>query len=88
LEQIAITQTTSYELSAFAGDAVRVRVTQHEHVRVPDGGGMGEHDRVLSTGQWLVKPGRVYPEGQQRMKGAIPSQISGELITELRVAER
>jgi hypothetical protein len=86
--EIAIVRTTSYELSEFVGPKVKIRVSQHEQIRVPDGGALKPLETAPSAGEWLAEPGRVFPAGRQAMKAGVLPEISGELFTEIRLVPR
>ena len=86
--EVALVRTTSYELSGFSGAGVRIRISQSEQVRAPDGGTLGQLAAAPSTGEWLARFGRVFPEGKQTMKAALAAELRGELFTELRLVQR
>ena len=86
--ELTITRTTSYELLGFSGSGVQIRVSQGEQVRVQDGGAMSQWASAPSAGNWLARLGRVFPEGRQTMKAAMPTETPGELVTELRLVQR
>jgi hypothetical protein len=86
--EIAIVHTTSYELSGFVGPKVKIRVGQHEQIRVPDGGALNRLVTAPSAGEWLAEPGRVFPAGRQAMKAGVLADTSGELFTEIRLVPR
>jgi hypothetical protein len=86
--EVAIVHTTSYELSGFVGPKVKIRVSQHEQIRVPDGGALNRLVTAPSAGEWLAEPGRVFPVGRQAMKAGVLTDISGELFTEIRLVPR
>jgi hypothetical protein len=83
--EVAITRTTSYELSTLVGAAARIKVTQSELVKAPDGGALNALSSPPSSGDWLARLGQVFPEGRQTMKTPVAPGQDDEVLTELRV---
>jgi hypothetical protein len=86
--EIAIVNTTSYELLGFAGSRVKIRVGQNEQIRMPDGGALNQLVTAPSAGEWMAELGRVFPAGRQAMKAGILTDVPGEIFTEIRLVPR
>ena len=87
-DELGVTRTASYELLAFAGPAARIRVTQSEQVRMPDGGVLNVLAGGSNSGEWLLRPAQPFAEGRQKNCATISRWLSGrgELSTELSIA--
>jgi hypothetical protein len=86
--EVAIVNTTSYELVGFVGPRIKLRLSQSEQVRVPDAGTGNQLVAAPSTGEWSAELGRVFPVGRQAMAAVIAGDIPRDLQTEIRLVPR
>jgi hypothetical protein len=89
-DQVSLTETTSYEVTALSAANLRYRVAQRESVSTPDGGAAPDLSASPSQGEWLQRFGHPYPEGKVTIEQAIAETQAGELLvaTELRIEAR